>query len=81
MPQTVKEAVAAARRSIRLEIRDTIVNRDDLSYTAIGRLFGISWWTVQQIANEFGVQRGPRGPRRQRKAAKLAGADSNSARA
>ena len=58
MPQTVKEAVAAARRAIRLEIRDTIVNRDDLSYTAIGRLFGISWWTVQQVANEFGVNRG-----------------------
>jgi hypothetical protein len=58
MPQTVREAVAAARRAIRLEIRDAIVNRDDLSYTVIGRLFGVSWWTVQQVANEFGVKRG-----------------------
>lgn len=75
MPQTVKEAVAAARRAIRLEIRDVIVGRDDLTYTAIGQLFGISWWTVQQIANEFSVNRGPRGPRR---SVKLAGADSDS---
>jgi len=37
MRQTVKEAVAAARRTIRLEIRDTIVDRDDMSYTAFGR--------------------------------------------
>lgn len=58
MPQTVREAVAAARRAIRIEIRDAIVNREDLSYTAIGRLFGVSWWTVQQIANEFDVKRG-----------------------
>lgn len=80
MPQTVREAVAAARRAIRLEIRDAIVGRDDLSYTAIGSLFGVSWWTVQQIANEFDVKRGPRGPRSRRKAVKLAGADSNLAR-
>jgi len=81
MPQTVRDAVAAARRAIRVEIRDAIVGRDDLSYTAIGQLFGVSWWTVQQVANEFGVKRGPRGPRHQHKAVKLAGADSSSARA
>lgn len=79
MPQTVREAVRAARRAIRLEIRDAIVNRDDLSYTALGRLYGCSWWTVQQIANEFGVKRGPRGPRRRRKSVTLAGGDSPSA--
>lgn len=58
MPQTVKEAVAAARRTVRLEIADMIVKRPDLSYTQIGKVFSISWWTVQQVANEFEVRRG-----------------------
>jgi hypothetical protein len=62
MPQALKDVVAAARRQARLEIRGFILARPELSYVAIGKLFGIGDDLVQGVATEFGLKR-KRGPK------------------
>jgi hypothetical protein len=57
MPQTLKEAIRTAQSKFDLEVRDMIVSRPDLPYRDIGRVFGVSYDVVQQVAREFGLVR------------------------
>ena len=57
MAQTLKDAIRAAHSKFNSEVRDIIVGRPDLPYRDIGKIFGVSYDVVQQVANEFGLKR------------------------
>jgi hypothetical protein len=54
--------VEEAKRRIELEIRDLIINRPDLTYPVIARLFNVTMDTMYGIVKKFGIRR-PRGRR------------------
>jgi hypothetical protein len=62
-----RQSEEAARRA-ELEIRDTIVNRPDLTYPVIARLFDVTMDTILKVVKKFEIKR-PRGPRPRLKAA------------
>jgi transposase len=47
----------------RIQVRDKIVSRPEMSYAQIAKQFGISEVTVHNIAVEFGVGRVKTGPK------------------
>jgi transposase len=47
----------------RIQVRDKIVSRPEMSYAQIAKQFGISEVTVHNIAVEFGVGRIKTGPK------------------
>jgi len=57
MPQTLREVIRAAHLEFDLEVKDAIVAHPDLSYRDIGKIFGVSYDLVQQVAKEFGLKR------------------------
>jgi hypothetical protein len=54
-----RQSEETARR-VELEIRDLIINRPDLSYPVIARLFDVTMDTILAIVKKFSIQR-PRG--------------------
>jgi len=59
MTKTYKQIVT----QFRIQVRDTIISRPELSYAQIAKRFGISEVTVHNIAVEFGVGRIKTGPK------------------
>ena len=60
MPIGLKESFKMARLAKEQEIVAVLLERPDLSYEAIGRLFGVSEWPIKQIVKKYQVSR-PRG--------------------
>lgn len=59
MPKTYKHVI----KEFHTTVRDTIVSRPEMSYSQIAKQFGISEFTVHNIAVEFGVGRIKTGPK------------------
>lgn len=60
MPVGLKESFKMARLAKEQEIVAVLLERPDLSYDAIGTLFGVSEWPIKQIAKKHRLSR-PRG--------------------
>lgn len=60
MPVGLKESLRMARLAKEQEIVTVLLERPDLSYGAIGRLFGVTEWPIKQIVKKHQLAR-PRG--------------------
>jgi hypothetical protein len=60
MPIGLKDSLKMARLAKEQEILTVLLERPDLSYEAIGRLFGVSEWPIKQIVQQYQLSR-PRG--------------------
>jgi hypothetical protein len=60
MPIGLKDGLKVARLAKEQEIVTVLLERPDLSYEAIGRLFGVSEWPIKQIVQKYQLSR-PRG--------------------
>jgi hypothetical protein len=60
MPIGLKDSLKMARLAKEQEIVNVLLQRLDLSYEAIGRLFGVSEWPIKQIVKKHQLSR-PRG--------------------
>ena len=60
MPVGLKDSIKMARLEKEQEIIAVLLQRPDLSYEAIGRLFGVSEWPIKQIVQKYQLSR-PRG--------------------
>ena len=56
----LKDSLKIARLAKEQEIVTVLLQRPDLSYEAIGRLFGVSEWPIKQIVQKYQLSR-PRG--------------------
>ena len=63
MPVGLKDSLKMARLAKEQEIVTVLLQRPDLSYEAIGRLFGVSEWPIKQIVKKHQLAR-PRGRKR-----------------
>ena len=45
----LKESIKMARIAKEQEIADVITSRKDLTYEQVGRLYGVSEWTIKQL--------------------------------
>ncbi|HEV2399386.1 MAG TPA: hypothetical protein VGS27_20735 [Candidatus Sulfotelmatobacter sp.] len=59
MPVGLKESFKMARLAKEQEIVAVLLERPDLSYGAIGRLFGVSEWPIKQIVKKHQLSRPP----------------------
>jgi DNA-directed RNA polymerase specialized sigma24 family protein len=61
--QSIRERLKTARFRIESQVAEAVLARKDLSYAAIGKMFGISESTVKEIIKRRGVRpqrkRGP----------------------
>jgi hypothetical protein len=57
MPIGLKESVKMARLAKEQEIVTALLERPDLSYEAIGKLFGVSEWPIKQIVYKYHTSR------------------------
>ena len=66
--QSIREQLETARFNVEAQVAEVILSRKDLSYKAIGKMFGISESTVKEIIKRRGVnpqrKTGPK-PKRQ----------------
>jgi hypothetical protein len=60
MPLGLKDSLRMARLAKEQEIVTVLLQRPDLSYEAIGKLFGVSDWPIKQIVQKYQLSR-PRG--------------------
>jgi hypothetical protein len=60
MPVGLKDSLKMARLEKEQEIVSLLLQRPDLSYEAIGRMFGVSEWPIKQIVRKHQLSR-PRG--------------------
>lgn len=60
MPVGLKDSIKMARLAKEQEIVTVLLQRPDLSYEAIGRLFGVSDWPIKRIVEKYRISR-PRG--------------------
>ncbi|MBZ5720743.1 MAG: hypothetical protein LAO03_10220 [Acidobacteriia bacterium] len=60
MPVGLKDSLKMARLAKEQEIVTILLQRPDLSYEAIGRLFGVSEWPIKRIVEKYRISR-PRG--------------------
>lgn len=62
--QSVREQLETARFKVEAQVAEIVLARKDLSYEAIGKMFGISESTVKEIVKRRGVsperKRGPK---------------------
>jgi hypothetical protein len=65
MPIGLKDSLKMARLAKEQEIVSVLLKRPDLSYEAIGRLFGVSEWPIKQIVHKYQLSR-PRGRKTKR---------------
>jgi hypothetical protein len=59
MPIGLKESVKIARLEKEQEIVRVLLQRTDLSYEAIGELFGVSEWPIKHIVQKYRMSRRP----------------------
>lgn len=57
MPIGLKESVKMARLAKEQEIVSLLLQRPDLSYEAVGELFGVSEWPIKQIVEKNRISR------------------------
>ncbi len=57
MPIGLKESVKIARLAKEQEIITVLLQRPDLSYEAVGKLFGVSEWPIKQIVEKNRISR------------------------
>ena len=57
MPVGLKDSLKIARLLKEQEIVTVLLERRDLSYEAIGRLFGVSEWPIKQIVKKHQLSR------------------------
>ena len=57
MPIGLKDSLKTARLAKEREIVTVLFERPDLSYEAIGRLFGVSEWPIKQIVQKYRISR------------------------
>ena len=75
MPIGLKDSLKMARLAKEQEIVTVLLHRPDLSYEAIGELFGVSDWPIKQIVQKYRMSRRPG-----RKATKITAAAANEVR-
>jgi transposase len=63
MPIGLKDSMKMARAAKEQEILDVLINRKDLSYETIGKMFGVSEWPIKQIVKKYNLKR-PTGPKK-----------------
>ena len=59
MPIGLKDSLKVARLAKEQEIVTVLLQRPDLSYGAIGELFGVSEWPIKQIVQKYRMSRRP----------------------
>ena len=59
MPIGLKESVKMARLAKEQEIVRLLLQRPDLSYEAVGELFGVSEWPIKHIVQKYSMSRRP----------------------
>lgn len=59
MPIGLKESLMMARVAKEEEIVSVVLQRPDLSYEAIGELFGVSEWPIKHIVQKYRMSRRP----------------------
>jgi hypothetical protein len=59
MPIGLKDSLKMARLAKEQEIIRVLLQRPDLSYEAIGELFGVSEWPIKQIVQKYRISRRP----------------------
>ena len=59
MPIGLKDSLKMARLEKEQEIVNVLLERPDLSYEAIGKLFGVSEWPIKQIVQKHRMSRRP----------------------
>jgi DNA-directed RNA polymerase specialized sigma24 family protein len=59
MPIGLKDSLKMARLAKEQEIVTVLLQRPDLSYEAIGKLFGVSEWPIKQIVQKYRMSRRP----------------------
>jgi hypothetical protein len=57
MPIGLKDSLTMARLAKEQEIVSVLLQRPDLSYEAIGELFGVSEWPIKQIVQKYRMSR------------------------
>jgi hypothetical protein len=57
MPVGLKDSLKMARLAKEQEIVTVLLQRPDLSYEAIGRLFGVSEWPIKHIVQKYQLSR------------------------
>ena len=57
MPIGLKESLKIARFVKEQEVVSVLLQRPDLSYEAIGELFGVSEWPIKQIVQKYRISR------------------------
>lgn len=60
MPIGLKDSMKLARLEKEQEIIAVLLQRPDLSYESVGKLFGVSEWPIKQIVEKNRISR-PRG--------------------
>ena len=69
--QSVREQLETARFKVEAQVAEIVLTRKDLSYEAIGKIFGISESTVKEIIKRRGVNpQRKTGPKPKRAAAR-----------
>ena len=63
MPVGLKDSLRTARLAKEQEILSILIERHDLSYEAIGKVFGVSEWPIKQIVKKYNLNR-KRGPKK-----------------
>ena len=63
MPVALKDSMKQARAVKEQEILSILIERHDLSYEAIGKMFGVSEWPIKQIVKKYNLNR-KRGPKK-----------------
>ena len=59
----LKDSMKQARAVKEQEILSILIERPDLSYEAIGKMFGVSEWPIKQIVKKYNLNR-KRGPKK-----------------
>ena len=59
MPIGLKDSLKMARVKKEQEIVRLLLQRPDLSYEAVGELFGVSEWPIKQIVQRYHMSRRP----------------------
>jgi transposase len=57
MPIGLKDSMKMARLEKEQEIITVLLQRPDLSYEAIGEMFGVSEWPIKQIVQKYRISR------------------------
>jgi hypothetical protein len=59
MPIGLKDSMKLARLEKEQEIIAVLLDRPDLSYESVGKLFGVSEWPIKHIVQKYRISRRP----------------------